>query len=200
MFAPDRFAYSAGKIPLIEQEDIQTFGEQPSALQYPFVRQSLYFDAVKSYLDVFGPANVRIYHFTDVTKNLPMILKDLEAFLSVPLSLADAMDSPKNSFRAPRSQAASKLLAFYHTLSIKPLVNQITPRKLRNFVSTWFLRLNSKDAAKPPLSDLARTRILELIGDDYPRTLQLARDRGSLFEMKDPRLTNDLERQMKVPR
>ncbi|AVW93598.1 sulfotransferase domain-containing protein [Celeribacter baekdonensis] len=168
----------------IEQQEIQALGEQPSALQYSFVRQSLYFDAVKSYLDVFGPANVRIYHFADVTQNLPMILKDLEEFLSVPLSYTNAIDGPKNSFRAPRSQAASRLLAFYHTLPIKPLVNQITPRKLRNFVRTWFHRLNSKETPKPPLSDVARARILDLVGDDYPRTLQLVRDRGSLFEIE----------------
>lgn len=170
----------------IEQQEIRELGERRSALRYSFVRQSIYYDAIKSYLDLFGSENVRIYRFEDVTRHLPLVLEDLGQFLSLSLSEAETDPNAKNQFRAQRSKTVSRLLAFYHTLPIKPLINRITPRKLRDFIRTQFHRLNSKDAPKPPLSDEARARILELVGDDYARTLQLTRDSGSLFEVKKP--------------
>ncbi len=170
----------------VEQKEIRELGDRRSALQYSFVRQSIYFDAIKSYLDIFGPKNVRIYRFEDITHNLRFVLDDLEQFLSLSLSEVETRLNTKNQFRAQRSETASRLLAFYHTLPIKPLVSRITPRKLRDFIRTQFLRLNSKDAPKPRLSDKARVRIQELVGVDYDRTLQLSRESGSLFEVKKP--------------
>lgn len=115
---------------------------------YPFLEYGLYYGQVKTYLEVFPRANVRIYLYEEAWSDPSLFLKQIFEHLNVDSAFRPDMSRRALERRAPRSLAGHYLLA---KSGMAPRLKALAPRaawdgvRALMFKSPGSLRMDASD-------------------------------------------------------
>lgn len=131
---------------------------------YQYVKQGLYYEQVRKYVDVFGRSSVRIYLFDDLAANAAAVVRDIYGFLGVDQSFVPRVDIVYNRTGMARSVLLHRLLR--NRTPLKRLVRTFLWRKGRGAIQDVLERINYDQSKKPEIMDDVRTFLLELFRRD----------------------------------
>ena len=104
-------------------------------------RNSLYFDSVKEYFDVFGPENVKIIFFEDFIKNQEQHVRLVMDFVGLESSSAryEEFDSNKSGVVSKRWKTAHRLLLAEGPLNsfLRALLPEVVRKRLGALLKTF---------------------------------------------------------------
>ena len=148
-----------------------------------FVRRSLYAAGLRAYADAFSSERLRVYHFENLTKRPDEALADASAFLGISVAANASAEARVNRSLGSESRLGRRAFALYRRSRLRRLVNDATPRSVRDVLRSGLLeRRRNPSASKPVLSAPDKRRLNRLLGDDYYEAIELCRQRGVLFE------------------
>jgi len=129
-------------------------------------RNSLYFDSVKEYIDLFGPDNVRIIFFEDFVKDQEHHLKAVMAFIGLDPASArfEVVDANKSGVVSGRWKTAHRLLLAEGP--VNSALRSLLPRPVRKGLGALF---KSVSTAKGELAQGTRTTLAREFDDDLDR-------------------------------
>ena len=115
---------------------------------YQYTGQSLYYEQVKRYLDLFGKNKVKIFLFEELKKGSVKIMQEVFSFLEVDNSFVPNIDI-YNATGLPKNRILHKFLR--HNNVIKNITRPITPNGLRAKI---FKFIESKNYSKKKISPI----------------------------------------------
>jgi hypothetical protein len=101
--------------------------------QYPFLEYGLYYRQVKTYLDAFAVANIRIFFYEEAWSDPLRFVKQIFEDLNVDAEFSPDVSRRALARRAPRSLASQYLLA---KSGVAPRLKQLAPRVAWDSVRT----------------------------------------------------------------
>ena len=143
---------------LIKKPEINTKAYQQTILQ------SLYFDQVNSYLEVFGEKQVKIFILEEIENNTKSVIKDIEDFLCIDNFTGYSFDK-KNSFSYSNSRIIN---FFYRSHLIKNLLRKFINKNNISNLKSIFLK-----ASKPVMSIESKIFLENLFQDDIKKLSNL---------------------------
>ena len=165
----------------IEIEEMSRPG-RIDAGHYSFIRQSRYLNGLQAYHRAFGSQAFRVYRFEDLASHEADVLADMGLFLGLPLGDAAPTMEVQNAYAKDRFPALTRAINRYRYSVLRDVVNQVTPRVMRDRLREALRSVRLKQAAKPPLPEAARALLQDHLKDDYDQSLTFARNRGILHE------------------
>jgi hypothetical protein len=125
-----------------------------------FVKVSFYFERLRRYFDVFGPAAVKIILFDDLESNAVSTVQELFEFVGVDASFTPDISTRHNSGGVPRSEWLHKLLK---SQTLRDMVRPLAPAALKAAART----LQRRNLVSPPeVSPELRSKLREQFHDD----------------------------------
>lgn len=136
-----------------------------------YIDRGFYYESLKTYFDLFGKDNIRIYIYDDFKKDGKSVIKDIFRFLDVDDSFEPDSSKIVNESFIPKSRLLYLLLKYrwkYYKYSKKILPRNIRLRIIREMNSLW-----EKNKLKPSLQDENRKELIEIYREDILKTQQL---------------------------
>ncbi len=125
-----------------------------------------YYSQIKTYLEVFGKENVRIYLYDDFAKNLISLAKDIYKFLDVDTNFVPDISTMHNTSTIPKNKVVDDfLLDFDHPLkkALRPLFLNTIGKENTELLVEYFKKKNFKrESMKPKV----RQYLIKLYRDD----------------------------------
>jgi hypothetical protein len=124
---------------------------------FHYVRRGRYYEQVKRYLDVFGPKQVRVWLYDELSSSPEKVLSEIQDFLGIERMAPENPRERKNVTGVPRSALLQRLT--HRPNPIKTLAKTLLPEAQRRAVMQ---RIRSWNSVKPPpdtafLSELSST-------------------------------------------
>jgi len=156
--------------------------EGTAAGHYSCIRQSLYLDGLKQYFTHFGANQLRVYLFEDIIGSNQQVLLDMSDFLGVSIQHVSSSVGAKNAFAVDRFPMLTRLINVYRYSPLRPIVNFLTPRRLRDMIRLTVYSVHRKPGAKPEMPDQAREILAQHLSDDFERSIDFAKRNKFLFQ------------------
>jgi hypothetical protein len=131
-----------------------------------YKRLSLYYQPVKTYLDIFGPDRVHIYLYEDFQARPVQVFQDMCRILGVEATFVPDMSIRWNVTGVPKSRLLHKILTTSHPIR-NAFIHHI-PGALR-----WKNHLRDSNLYKPPMALEVRRRLINYFREDICKLQEL---------------------------
>jgi hypothetical protein len=128
------------------------------AVSLLYVELGQYAAQVRRYLDLFGPAQVKVVLFEELKRNSANVLKELAQFLEVDQGAVEQINTSEvhNSYAAPRGKWAQRMAGAKFS---RLLGKTVIPHEVGQFI---FERVLLKQAPKPKIEPEAKRLLCEI--------------------------------------
>jgi len=138
---------------------------------YQYVKQGLYHEQVKRYLDTFGKERVRIHLFEDFTRNTQKVMQDIYTFLGVEPAFVPPTQKVHNRTGVPTNLLLHKL--FRHPNPVKKLARLIFPQKVRAAIHDVIKKVIYDYSKGEGISKETRKHLLDVFREDVEKLQSL---------------------------
>lgn len=114
---------------------------------YQYTSESMYYEQVKRYLELFGKEKVKVYLFDELKNNPFDLIKDIYKFLNVNSNFKPSVDKVYNPSGIVRIRLLQNLAI--HENEIKTIFKKIIPTKIRPILKNFIRSANIKKYSMP---------------------------------------------------
>ena len=129
--------------------------------------ESLYYDNVERYLDIFGKDNVKIIFFEELVKNTTMTMNEIMKFLKLNHSFKDSDFEVHNQYVVSKSKLISNTLRDHK--GIKKIIQKIIPFFIRTKINELILVPESK----PQMEESDKQKLIKFYSEDVNKLKKL---------------------------
>lgn len=137
---------------------------------YQYVAQSLYYEQVLQYYDIFGEQKIRVFLFEELKSDALKVMKNIFEFLEVDSSFKPVIEI-HNATGLPKNKILHKFLSYDNW--IKDITKPFTSSKLRGKIYNLILLKNYDYKKKNKLDDELRKELNIVFKDDIMKLEKL---------------------------
>lgn len=130
-------------------------------LKHGYIKESLYFENIKRYIDIFGRENIKVLIFEEMVANMQDTISDILYFLNINTGVELNMNTKSNSSSVPRLMLIKKIMR--KDSFVKRVVKRMFSVKKRQKIRQNIHRLNNK----PYKYDMIKGQEYQMIFNKY---------------------------------